>query len=129
MREPVFLTLAEILEIHEDQITRYGGRRGIRDVGLLESAAAMPASSFGDKYLHEDLFEMAAAYLFHITQNHPFIDGNKRVGAVAALIFLALNDIEIVAVEDEFEQAVLAVAAGRWDKAAIVAFLRDNAKS
>ncbi len=127
--EPTFLTLVEILEIHDDQIKRYGGSPGIRDAGLLESALAMPAACFDGRYLHADLFEMAAAYLFHIAKNHPFVDGNKRVGAVAALVFLALNDIEIDADEDAFEQAVLAVAEGRWDKTAIANFLRDNARS
>ena len=72
---------------------------------------------------------MAAAYLFHITKNHPFVDGNKRVGVVAALVFLAINDIEIAADEDFLEKAVLAVAEGRWDKPAIAAFFRKNAMS
>ena len=98
---PVFLTLGEILEIHQDQINRYGGASGIRDIGLLQSAIAMPSASFGGQFLHSDLFEMAAAYLFHISQNHPFVDGNKRTGAVAAIVFLALNDIELDADDDE----------------------------
>ncbi len=127
--EPIFLNTIEILEIHDDQITRYGGSPGIRDAALLESAMAMPSSCFDGEYLHNDIFEMAAAYLFHITQNHPFVDGNKRVGAVAALIFLSLNDIEIDAGENSFEQVVMAVADGRWKKSDIAAFLRDNAHS
>ena len=126
--EPSFLTLLEILEIHADQIERYGGSTGIRDAGLLESAIAMPSAAFGDKYLHSDLFDMAAAYLFHIAMNHPFIDGNKRAGAAAALVFLAINGVEIDAEEDAFERAVISVAEGRWDKTAIAAFLRDNAR-
>ena len=97
---PVFLSLGEILEIHRDQIERYGGDAGIRDLGLLQSALAVPASGFGGRYLHSDLFEMAAAYLFHLVQNHPFVDGNKRTGAVAALVFLSLNGIEIEAAWD-----------------------------
>lgn len=121
--------MMEILEIHDDQIKRYGGITGIRDVGLLESALAMPASSFDGRYLHSDLFEIAAAYLFHITKNHPFVDGNKRVGAVAALVFLSLNDIEIEVNELEFEQAILSVADGSWDKITISAFLRENSRS
>ena len=79
---PIFLSLAEVLEIHRDQIERYGGDPGIRDLDLLQSALAIPAAGFGGQYLHNDLYEMAAAYLFHITQNHPFVDGNKRTGAV-----------------------------------------------
>ncbi len=129
MTEPLFLSFSEVLQIHEDQISRYGGSLGIRDVGLLESALAMPAASFGDKFLHEDIFEMAAAYLFHIVKNHPFVDGNKRVGAVASLVFLAMNDIDFAADEVAFEQAVLAVAEGRMNKSAIAAFFRESSKS
>lgn len=91
--EPTFLTIDEVLAIHQDQIARYGGSAGVRDWGLLQSAIAMPAATFGGQFLHGDLSEMAAACLFHIVQNRPFIDGNKRVGAVAAYVFLALNDI------------------------------------
>ncbi len=123
---PVFLSLGEVLEIHRDQIERYGGDLGIRDLGLLQSALAMPAAGFGGRYLHSDLFEMAAAYLFHLVQNHPFVDGNKRTGAVAALVFLSLNDIDIEAEEDEFEEMVLSVAQGRADKAAVTEFFRRN---
>jgi len=123
---PVFLNLAEVLEIHRDQIERYGGQPGIRDLGLLQSALAMPAAGFGGRYLHEDLFEMAAAYLFHIARNHPFVDGNKRTGAVAALVFLSLNDIEIEAEEDSFEQTVSAVVEGKSGKADVAAFLREH---
>jgi death-on-curing protein len=125
---PVFLSLGEVLEIHRDQIERYGGDPGIRDLGLLQSALAMPAAGFGGRYLHSDLFAMAAAYLFHIVQNHPFADGNKRTGAVAALVFLSLNDIEIDADEEEFESMVLSVAQGRSDKAAVTEFFRKYAQ-
>ena len=121
-----FLGLDDVLEIHRDQIEHYGGSLGIRDMGLLQSAVAMPAAGFGDQYLHQDIFEMAAAYLFHITQNHPFVDGNKRTGAVAAIVFLAMNDIEIIADEDELEAFVRSVATGQSDKAATAAFLKSN---
>ena len=123
---PVFLILGEILEIHQDQINRYGGASGIRDIGLLQSAIAMPSASFGGQFLHSDLFEMAAAYLFHISQNHPFVDGNKRTGAVAAIVFLALNDIELDVDEEEFEKMVLQVAEGKAGKETVATFLRDN---
>jgi death-on-curing protein len=124
--KPVFLTLGEILEIHQDQIIRYGGASGIRDIGLLQSALGMPSASFGGQFLHSDLFEMAAAYLFHISQNHPFFDGNKRTGAVAAIVFLALNKIELDADEDEFEEMILQVAEGKAGKETVAAFLRNN---
>lgn len=121
-----FLGLDDVLEIHRDQIERYGGSLGIRDMGLLQSAVAMPAAGFGDHYLHKDLFEMAAAYLFHITQNHPFIDGNKRTGAVAAVVFLAMNDIEFDADEDQFENLVRSVATGQSDKTVAATFFKTN---
>jgi death-on-curing protein len=125
---PIFLSLGEVLEIHRDQIERYGGDPGIRDLGLLQSALAMPAAGFGGRYLHTDLFEMAAAYLFHITQNHPFLDGNKRTGAVASLVFLALNGVDVGADEEEFEKTVLRVAEGKIDKAAVAEFFRKNSR-
>ena len=126
--DPVFLTLGEVIEIHRDQIERYSGDPGIRDLVLLQSALATPVAGFGGRYLHTDLFEMAAAYLFHITQNHPFVDGNKRTGAVASLVFLALNDIEIDADEEEFEKTVIGVAEEKIDKAAVAEFFRNNSR-
>jgi len=126
VEDPVFLTLGEVIEIHHDQIERYGGDPGLRDLGLLQSAIATPAAGFGGRYLHTDLFEMAAAYLFHFTQNHPFIDGNKRTGAVASLVFLSLNNVEIESDEEEFERIVLGVAQGKIDKASVAEFFRKN---
>lgn len=82
--EPLFLSLDEVVEIHGQQIDRYGGSPGIRDSGGLQSALATPQATFGGEYLHQSMPAMAAAYLFHIYQNHPFVDGNKRVGANAA---------------------------------------------
>jgi death-on-curing family protein len=88
--EPEFLTLDEVLGIHADQIRRYGGAAGIRDLELLQSALAMPQTTFDDEFLHGTLFEMAAAYLFHLARNHPFVDGNKRTALMCALVFLGL---------------------------------------
>ena len=124
---PVFLGVDEVLEIHRDQIERYGGAPGIRDIGLLQSAMAMPAAGLGGRYVHEDLFEMAAAYLFHIVQDHPFVDGNKRTGTVAALVFLAMNGFALDADEQDFEELVRAVAGSEADEAAVAAFFRENA--
>ncbi|HYQ81440.1 MAG TPA: Fic family protein, partial [Anaeromyxobacteraceae bacterium] len=76
-RKPAFLTLDEVLALHADQIGRYGGSPGLRDLGLLESALAAPRATFGGEHLHGSLPEMAAAYLFHLVRNHPFVDGNK----------------------------------------------------
>jgi len=126
---PVFLSLAEVLEIHRDQIERYGGHPGIRDLGLLQSALAMPAAGFGGKYLHGDLVEMSAAFLFHIAQNHPFIDGNKRTGTVAALVFLWLNGIELEADATKLEKLVIDVAQGKAGKNTIADFLRKTSRA
>ena len=123
---PAFLNISEVLHIRRDQIERYGGKRGIRDLGLLQPALAMLAAGFRGRFLHNDLFEMAAAYLFHITRNHPFVDGNKRAGAACALVFLELNDIEINASEDELVEIVTAVAEGRAEKEEIANFFRRH---
>ena len=122
----VFLDISEVLAIHASQIELYGGESGVRDMPLLESAVAMPQSGFGAEYLHKDIYEMAAAYLFHIVQNHPFVDGNKRAGAAAALVFLATNGILIYSDQDEFEQMVLEVAKGNFHKKEIAAYFRER---
>lgn len=124
--EPSFLGIEEVLAIHRDQVERYGGSLGLRDIGGLQSAIGMPSAGVGETYFHDDLFAMAAAYLYHIVQNHPFVDGNKRVGAVAAVVFLALNGVPLDADEDAFESLVLSVASGQSDKSAIARFLREN---
>lgn len=129
MKEPVFLGLDDLIAIHHDQINRYGGPAGIRDIELLKSAIAMPVASFGGEYLHNNLYEMAAAYLFHITRNHPFIDGNKRTGAVASVVFLLMNGMDFNADEASFEKLVRSVADGKSDKAAIAQFFRNNTKT
>ena len=88
----VFLSLDEILEIHEQQIERYGGAAGLRDAAGLESAVATPQATFGGEFLHPSIPAVAAAHLFHLCQNHAFIDGNKRVDANAAITFLLMNN-------------------------------------
>lgn len=126
--EPEFLTEEGVIEIHSDLIRRFGGSDGLRDRGMMLSAIEMPKASFGGQFLHEDLFAMAAAYLFHLVQNHAFIDGNKRIGATAALVFLDANGIEMVADKDEYGDLVLEVAQGRLGKTEIAEFLRRNSR-
>jgi death-on-curing protein len=126
LRKLVFLQLDEIIEIHNNQIILYGGRAGVRDLDLLKTAIAMPAAGFGGEYLHRDIYEMAAAYLFHIVRSHPFIDGNKRTGAVASAVFLMLNGIELQADEDSLEKLVISVAKGKMRKAGISKAFRNN---
>lgn len=128
MTHVAFHSLAEVLEIHQDQIARYGGRPGVRDLNLLKSALAMPPATCGGNPLHTDLFEMAAAYLFHLVQNHPFLDGNKRVGAVAAIVFLALNGYDFDALEGVLHDFVLSLARGERSKADAAVFLREHSE-
>ena len=127
--DALFLTLDEVLGIHEQQIERYGGSHGIRDAGALESAIAMPQATFDGEYLHPTIVTMAAAYLFHVTQNHPFIDGNKRTGANAAITFLLLNNLEPTFSEDQLVEVVLGVAQGRVDKKEIARFFGENCRA
>ncbi len=116
MKPPVFLTLAEIIEIHNDQIERYGGHKGVRDMGFLQSAIAQPEASFGGTFLHEGVFEMASAYAFHVCQNHPFFDGNKRAALAVALVFLEINGISIIDPQQKLLDAMLKMASGRLNK-------------
>ena len=121
---PDFLTLEEVLEIHSTQLARFGGAAGVRDVGLLESALSQPQASFGGQYVHEDLFEMASAYLFHVVSNHPFVDGNKRAGLLSALVFLDINGIEINDQGDTLYDLTIKVASGNSNKREISEVLR-----
>jgi len=124
---PNFLTLEEVIEIHQDQLSRYGGAEGILNRDSLESAIAQPQASFAGQYLLTDLFEMAASYLFHLVQNHAFADGNKRVGAVSAIVFLLINDQDINLTDDALEALTRDVAQGKLDRAAVALFLRTHA--
>jgi death-on-curing protein len=126
--DPIFLRLSEVLEIHQDQVTRYGGAAGIRDIELLKSALGMPSATYGGQFLHTDIYEMAAAYMFHLVKNHPFVDGNKRVGAVTALIFLYLNGFDFDAPENDLAEMVLAVAQGDIDKTDVAVFIRRHTR-
>ncbi len=120
-----FISLDLALRLHARQLSRFGGADGIRDRGLLESALAQPEASFGGEYVHGDLYLMAAAYLFHIVKNHPFVDGNKRAGLLCATVFLGLNGIRLSASDDELYDLTIAVAEGRLsDKAEIAARLK-----
>ena len=113
LKDPLFLTLAEVLRFHEYQIRRFGGETGIRDTGLLESAIAQPRASYGGEYLHQDLYEMAAVYAFHICKNHPFVDGNKRSGLVSALVFLEINGISLLDPNEKLPEAIEQISANK----------------
>lgn len=127
MKPPIFLSAADVIYIHGSTIEREGGLGGIRNYGLLASAVMMPQQQFAGRYLHEDLPAMAAAYLYHIVQNHPFHDGNKRAGAMAAFVFLDVNHVRMTAPAGQFEQTVMAVAAGRMSKGELIDWMRNHA--
>lgn len=116
MKEPDFLTLAEVVEIHAFQLEQHGGRPGLRDPGLLESAIAVPRSTFGGELLHPTLFAMAAAYAFHIAENQPFIDGNKRAALGAALVFLDINGVDIEDPKGKLYDAMIDISARKLSK-------------
>lgn len=123
-----FLSLEELLVIHQRGIFEHGGSPELRDRGLLESAAAMPAAQFGGQYLHDGLPAMAAAYLFHLCKNHPFVDGNKRVAVAAAEIFLLMNDFELVASNSQLEKLTLGVADSSISKEDATAFFKSHVR-
>jgi len=123
----LFLTLDEVLSLHSEQIGQFGGSSGIRDIGLLQSPVGSVEATFGGAFLHETIFAMAAAYLYGICRNHPFIDGNKRTAVAAALTFLELNGVEVDADENAFYDLVIGVAEGRVSKASVTVFLEQHA--
>jgi death-on-curing protein len=127
--EPVFLDVEDVIEIHATQLEVHGGSPGLRDRGLLESAVAQPQASFGGEFAHPGLFAMAAAYLFHIVSNHPFVDGNKRTGLLAGLVFLDLNGITVDHPSEALYELTMSVAEGRLQKAAVAGELERITKS
>ena len=120
----VHLTCDIVLEIHTEALAQFGGSAGVRDLALLESAVAAPQSSFGGQSPYADLVEIAAAYLFYLCRNHPFLDGNKRAALGAALVFLRLNNLETPPDSEAWEQLTLDVAASRIDRDETTARLR-----
>jgi death-on-curing protein len=118
-----FLSVDDVLAIHEDTVANEGGSAGLRDFGLLEAAVMMPRQQFGGAYLHDDLAAMAAAYLFHIASNHPFVDGNKRAAAMSALVFLDANNVARLPDPDAMTDMTLRVASGNATKAELTTWM------
>ena len=110
------LTVANVLEVHAEAISQFGGSTGIREMALLESAVAAPQASFGGESVYTDMTEVAAAYLFFLCRNHPFVDGNKRAALGACIVFLRLNGIEPQADSQSWEDLTLDIAASRLDR-------------
>ena len=110
------LTVEIVREIHAEAIAMFGGSDGIRDMALLESAVGAPQATFGGRSPYTDLAEVAAAYLFYLCRNHPFIDGNKRAALGACIVFLRLNGIEPRPDRPDWEELTLALASGGFDR-------------
>jgi death-on-curing protein len=104
-----FLTIEQILLIHEDQVERYGGSSGMRDLSLLESAVYRPQTTFNGTYLYASIYDMTAVLIHSLILNHPFVDANKRVGMVAGIVFLAINNYELLVSEHEFLEIALKI--------------------
>lgn len=124
-----FLSIAEVIEMHAAQLKRFDGGSGLRSHELLASAVAQPEATFGGEYLHADVFEMAAAYFYHLVQNHPFVDGNKRIGLLCALVFLDLNGHTISVADARLYEMTMAIACGDMKKEAVAKSLREIANS
>ncbi|MFW6133244.1 MAG: type II toxin-antitoxin system death-on-curing family toxin [Planctomycetota bacterium] len=123
-----FLSVENVLRLHAGTIRREGGADGVRDYGLLQSAVAMPRQQVAGDYLHEDIPAMAAAYLYHVARNHPFRDGNKRTGALAAPVFLDVNGWDLTARPRELERVVICLAAGEMSKDALTGWMRNHTR-
>lgn len=117
-----------VREIHAEALKQFGGLHGVRDENLLASAVLAPQSSFGGKSPFADIVEVAAAYLFYLCRNHPFLDGNKRTALMAAIIFLRLNGLEPLPDSDDWEKLMLEVAASKLDRDATTRRLRKLLK-
>lgn len=124
MMKIVFLSLSEITKLHLDQIKTFGGTNGIRDLNSLKSALHTPAATYDGQFLHPTIYEMASAYLFHIVQNHPFIDGNKRTGTMSMIVFLAMNNYNFDAPDKDLLEIVLQVAQGKANKSELSIFVK-----
>lgn len=124
----IFLTLEQVLVIHEDQIIRYGGTSGLRDLSLLESAIFRPQSSFGGEYLYSSVFEKAVALVHSLILNHPFIDGNKRTGVVSGLVFIEMNGYAFDVTQDELVEMALKIATKVCDIKEIADWFKKNSR-
>ena len=129
IRPIAYLSVDDILRIHQRVTADFGGDPGLRDRGLLESAVAMPQSTFDGADLHVGLAAKAAAYHFHLCSNHPFVDGNKRVAVVVAELFLIINGQALSATDDEIEQLTVGVAAGRVSKDEVTDFFTTHVET
>ena len=124
----MFLTVEDVLALHDEQLHRFGGTAGVRDRGALESAVAVPTTTFDGNLLHEELFQMAAAYAFHIAENQPFLDGNKRTALNAALVFLDINGWVVLDPEGRLYDAMIGLSSRHIDKHGLAKLLAELAR-
>ncbi len=123
-----YLTLREVLELHDALLQQSGGATGVRDLGALDSALAQPRATFGGDDLHPTLVGKCAALGYSLALNHPFVDGNKRVAHAAMEVFLLLNGRELLGTIDEHERLMLELAAGRLTREDLTAWLEERTK-
>ena len=123
---PEFLEIEDVLNIHQVLVEQFGGVPGVRDEGLLESALSQPKATFFSELLHPTIHEQAAAYLYHIAMNHPFLDGNKRTAFGAMEAFLRLNGYNLSFSDDEAYDMVMWVAQGDMSKEEVSIFLEKH---
>jgi len=124
-----YLAVSQVLALHEQQVQRYGGPTGVRDRGALESALARPAATFDGEDLYQDIADKAAALMHSLALNHPFVDGNKRIAAFAAIVFVESNDHEFLATSDELVETTIAVAEGKMAVEALAIWFRQRLRS
>jgi death-on-curing protein len=121
-----YLSVAQLEELHDSQLSHYAGATGLRDRGALEAAAARPAMTFGGEDLYPDIAAKAAALMHSLVMNHPFVDGNERVGAHAAPLFLALNGGLLAITPEQLEEVTLSVARGELDAESLAIWFRQR---
>ena len=124
----VYLSFKQVRDLHRSQLAHYGGRGGLRDRGALEAAVARPKTTFGGEDLDPDLAAKAAALLHSLVLNHPFVDGNKRVGAHAAVLFLLANGTELIASPAALVEVTLATARGELSAEALAIWFRQRSR-
>ena len=122
----LYLSVAQLEELHEAQLAHYGGARGLRDRGALEAAAVRPAMTFGGEDLYSDIAAKAGALMHSLVMNHPFVDGNKRVGAHAAMLMLALNGARCEITSKDLEELTFSVARDELDAESLAIWFRQR---
>lgn len=122
----IFLSTSEVIHMHRIQIERFGGAHGVRDLGLLESAVHAPQAVFSGQFLHSSLLEMGAIYMYHLIKNHPFVDGNKRIGMIAGLTFLGFNDVCLSLTNEQVFLIGIGIAESKLSKEAIINILKKS---